>query len=397
MFIKKNSIRQCIVLKIRIDKSGKKIEHSFSRSLIKTIEALSYEDAQKKISEGDACSSKKIKEILTPLWNAFYALEIEKNARHPLDLELPEQKLTVNDFGEITSIGIKKRLESHKIIEDLMILANRCAAETLENNELPIVYRIHQSPKQEKFTLLSTLAKTNNIKLNLEKKPETKALNILLGRATSKTDRELISLAILRSMNQAIYSPEKHGHFGLNLTHYVHFTSPIRRYTDLIIHRQLVKFHKWDEENISHKAQIDFYTTSNHLSMTERRSVCAERETKDRYIAKYLEKFIGRNFDGHVSGVSKAGLFIRLTQLGAEGLVPISSISNEYLSFDEKMQTLATRRKTLIFKLGSKVKIELLESCLVSGSLIFKIIALEGKKILVNRKINRFRKRRRYR
>ena len=262
---------------------------------------------------------------------AYQATVISKQRRQPLKLNLPERQIKITDKGEVDSIKFKKQLIAHELIEEFMIMANVCAAETLTKKNINTLFRIHEEPKIERINSLMEAVKSIGLNLPKSQVLKTADLNKLLYQA-SKTDySEVINLNVLRTMTQAYYSNKESSHFGLNLRKYVHFTSPIRRYADLLVHRALITAHNWDKEDMPSKGKLpNLEKIASHISITERRSMVAERETIDRYLARYLKDKVGGEFHCTISGITRFGIFIQLNEIGADGLIPLSNFSNEY-------------------------------------------------------------------
>ena len=371
--------RACIVVKIQIDSAGKKLSHKFSRAIIQSGASLEYGEVQEAMDKGTGRAKvlNLLDTVLKPLYSAYYSLKISRETRGPLELNLPERQIKIDEKGIVTEVRFKERLEAHKLIEEFMILANVCAAETLSENKIPTVFRVHEEPEKEKIEVLRKTARSAG--LNLRKGQNIKAIHIneLLAQAESVPFRDLINLSTLRSMNQAYYSPENFGHFGLSLSKYAHFTSPIRRYSDLIVHRALIfalglgddGLKNTDIDNISHTAE--------KISECERRSMVAERDTNDRYLAQFLAEKIGSEFCGSISGVSNFGIFVRLDETGADGIVPVRTIAQEYFKYDKSENRLIGSKTGLMLELGMSVRVILKEVEPLAGGIVFQLTQLE--------------------
>ncbi len=384
--LKEAEFRSALVVQIWINKKGEKTAHQFFRCVIKNTIATTYEKAQSAL---DAVSGNKIdtklKVIMEQLNSAYRLLQNQTKAREPLDLELIEQEILFDNAGEVAAIRSKPRFDSHKIVEEFMILANICAAETIKKNKLPFLYRIHEPPAFEKLLNLKTIAKTLGVNLNTGAKITSRDLNNLLKKAKKENCSDLISMSILRSMSQAQYSPENQSHFGLSLPCYTHFTSPIRRYSDLLIHRALIHIHKWDvESNV--KNQVELLKIGEHLSGTERRSMLAERDTKDRYLASFLKDRIGGEFSARINGLSKSGIFVRLHETGADGFIPISYLHNDRYKLNNDRNKLIGRFSKITINIGANVVVKLKEANPISGNLIFNLIEYENETIPISNK-----------
>ncbi|NND41184.1 MAG: RNB domain-containing ribonuclease, partial [Silicimonas sp.] len=296
----------------------------------------------------------------------------------PLDLDLPERQIVLDDEGNVRSVAFKERLDAHRLIEEFMVLANVAAAETLGAKRQPLLYRVHEEPAPEKLEALRETAQSAGLTLAKGQVLKTAHLNRLLHAAQDTDHDELINMATLRSMTQAYYSPENFSHFGLALKAYAHFTSPIRRYSDLIVHRALISAHGWADDGLSTDEIDRLDATAQHISETERRSMTAERDTTDRYLAAYLSERVGTELTGRISGVQRFGAFVKLDETGADGLIPVRSIGSEFFHFDGDTQTLMGSETGLTIALGQKVTVRLSEAVPVTGGLILDLLEVDG-------------------
>ncbi|MES1991261.1 MAG: ribonuclease R [Pseudomonadota bacterium] len=368
--------RACLAVRMVFDKNGNKTSHEFVRGLMRSAARLTYRQMQEAIDGApDDKTGPLLAPVLQPLWNAYKTLCIARGARGPLDLDLPEYKAEIDPTGRIAAVHIAAKYESMKLIEEFMIQANVCAAETLQQKGRKLVFRVHDAPSREKLIALSEFLKTLDINFPKGQVMKPAAFNNILHDVHGREYDEMVSTIVLRSQAQAIYSPDNIGHFGLNLRHYAHFTSPIRRYADLIVHRALVsstdakaKDGQSDEE-IGAMEEI-----AEHISTTERRSMLAERDSNDRFIATFLEARIGAEFRGRISGVTRFGLFIKLDETGADGLVPIANLGTEFFHHDEAAHALIGERSGLTYRLGEQVTVRLEEAVPVTGGLRFEMI-----------------------
>ena len=380
--------RPCIAVEMKLDAEGRKTGHRFVRGLMRSPAALAYEQVQSAIDGApDDATADLLEPVLKPLWAAWRAADAARDRRQPLNLDLPERRIVLGDEGEVLSVAFRDRLDAHRLIEEFMILANVCAAETLERKQTPLLYRVHEEPDPEKIEKLREIADAAGLTLAKGQVLTTKALNRLLDQAAGRDEAELINLSVLRSMTQAYYSPQNFGHFGLSLRAYAHFTSPIRRYSDLVVHRALIAAHGWGGGVGKHKdklSELDIErldATAEWISATERRSMQAERDTTDRYLAAYLADRVGSEFHGRVSGVARFGLFVKLDDTGADGLVPIGTLGDEYFHHDRDAQTLMGDRSGRTIGLGQRVLIRLSEAQAVTGGLVFELLELEGESL----------------
>jgi ribonuclease R len=302
---------------------------------------LSYEQAQAAIDgRTDDTTGPLLEPVLKPLWAAWTTLEKARVKRAPLELDLPERKIRLDDKGHVASITVPERIDSQRLIEEFMIQANVAAAETLEQQRSPLLYRVHDAPSQDKLRALAEFLATLDIKLARGSAMKPKDFNVILGRVRDTEVQQLVSDVVLRSQAQAVYAPENLGHFGLNLRRYAHFTSPIRRYADLIVHRSLIRALGFGKDGLDDGAIARLEEIGEQVSTTERRSMVAERDTIDRLVASHLADRVGASFHARISGLVRAGLFVRLAESGADGFVPVSSLGQDYFVHDEHAQAL---------------------------------------------------------
>ncbi len=301
--------------------------------------------------------------------------------RAPLNLDLPERRIVLSDEGKVLSVAFRDRFDAHRVIEDFMILANVAAAETLEAKRVHLLYRVHEEPNPEKLEALREIVGTVGLTLAKGQVLKTAHLNRLLDGVAGTEHAEMVNMSVLRSMTQAYYAPENFGHFGLNLTRYGHFTSPIRRYADLVVHRALVRAHGWGKDGLTHDEEIGLAETGEHISMTERRSMMAERDTTDRYLATYLADRVGSEFAGTIAGIARFGVFVKLDETGADGLVPISALGREYFLHDPDSQTLTGEKSGRVIGLGQRVLVRLAEAAPITGGLLFELLEVEGRRL----------------
>ncbi|QIE54266.1 ribonuclease R [Pikeienuella piscinae] len=371
--------RPCIAARMVLGPDGGMRGHSFHRGLMRSPAALTYERVQAAMDGApDEGIAPLVESVLKPLYGAFKAAWLARERRAPLHLELPERRIELSETGEVTAVRVRERLAAHKLIEEFMILANVAAAETLEKKRRPFLYRAHEEPNPLKLDALRTLAEEAGYRLAKGQVLQTRHLNALLDAAAGTPDAELINLSVLRSQTQAYYAPENFGHFGLSLRSYAHFTSPIRRYADLIVHRALIAAHGWGDDGQTMEEAADLGGIAEHISMTERRSMDAERDTVDRYLSAYLADRIGAEFDGRVSGVARFGLFVKLDESGADGLVPISSLGAEYFRYDEARAALVGEKTGKTITMGARARVRLAEAAPLTGGLLFELLDAEG-------------------
>ena len=371
--------RACIAVRMRITEAGELLDQRFVRGMMRSVASLHYEEVQAAIDgEPNDRTGPLLEPVLEPLYAAYGALVRAREARQPLDLDLPERRIVLSEDGHVTSVAYKDRLDAHRLIEEFMILANVAAARELERRKTPLLYRVHEEPAPEKLDALRETAQSVGLTLAKGQVLKTAHLNRLLRAAEDTDHQDVIHMSTLRSMQQAYYHPGNFGHFGLALRAYAHFTSPIRRYSDLVVHRALVTAHGWGDDGLSADEIERLEATAQQISETERRSMMAERDTTDRYLASYLSERVGTEIGGRISGVQRFGVFVKLDETGADGLVPIRSIGQEFFHFDRENQTLMGADTGQIISLGQRVTVRLVEAAPVTGGLILELLEIEG-------------------
>jgi ribonuclease R len=308
------------------------------------------------------------------LYAAFRALSAARLARGTLDLDLPERRVVLDRDGRVASVAPRPRLDSHRLIEEFMILANVAAAEELERLHQPTMYRNHAPPSEEKLASLRDFLHGFGISLPPGDQVHPRDLDRVLRRVAGTQDAPLVNEVMLRSQSQAEYSPDNIGHFGLALPRYAHFTSPIRRYADLLVHRALIRGLQLGDGALAKDEAERFPDTALHITATERRAQLAERDAIDRYLAAHMADKVGANFAARISGVTRFGLFVTVAESGASGLVPVRSLPDDYWRYDEREQTLTGQRTRLAFRLAQEVDVRLAEASPVTGGLIFHIL-----------------------
>ena len=366
--------RPALAVRMVIGADGRKRSHTFHRVLIRSAARLHYEQAQLAVSgRTDEVTEPIVKPIIAPLYAAYRSVARARDERGPLDLEIPERKIMIKSDGTVDRVIMPQRLESHRLIEEFMILANVAAAETCERARVPLVYRVHDEPAAEKVNALREFLATLDISLPKGGTPRPDAFNRILARVKGRDVERLVNEVVLRTQAQAEYAPENFGHFGLALRRYAHFTSPIRRYADLIVHRALIRALKLGPDGLTEGTDTGALAEiAASISAAERRAMKAERETADRLIAHFLADRIGAIFDGHISGVTRAGLFVELDGTGADGFVPASTIGDEYFRYNEAGRAFVGTSAT--HRLGDAVTVELVEAAPVAGALRFKLL-----------------------
>ncbi len=371
--------RACMAVRMKIDAQGNKLSHRFTRGLMRSKASLHYGQVQAAM---DGAIEPKVaplmEEVIRPLYACYEVMKRARAIRQPLDLELPERKILLSDEGKVLSVAFYERFDAHKVIEEAMILANVAAAEELIRLKRPLLFRVHEEPSPEKLDALREVAEASGFTLAKGQVLKTSHLNRLLSQAQGTEFDELLNISTLRSMTQAYYNPQNFGHFGLALRNYAHFTSPIRRYSDLIVHRALILGHGWGDDGLSHQDIEMLEETAKLISDAERRSMAAERDTVDRYLAAYLSDRVGQTFTGRVSGVQKFGLFVKLDETAADGLIPIREVGREFFYSDADNQPLTGSDTGLTIGLGARVTVRLAEAIPVTGGLTLQLVEIEG-------------------
>ena len=368
--------RATMAVRMTFDANGKKLRHQFVRGLMRSAAKLSYEQAQAAIDgQPDDTTGPILETLLKPLWAAHACLSRGRNERQPLHINSPERRVYLDTDGNVTRIEPRVQLDAHGLIEEMMIQANVSAAEELEKHKTPLIYRVHEAPSLEKIQNLADFLGTLGIPWNRGEPPRTPRFNQLLDGAKDGPNAEIINEVVLRTQMQAHYSPENLGHFGLNLDHYAHFTSPIRRYADLVVHRGLIRALKLGDDGLTDYEIKTLGDTAEHITATERRSMQAEREAIERYIAAFLHDKVGGSFEGRIVGVTRFGLFVKLHDTGADGIVPVSSLRDDYYIHDDVQHALIGERSGRRWRLGAKIEVKLLEAAPLTGGLLFEALS----------------------
>jgi ribonuclease R len=337
---------------------------------------LSYEQAQAAIDgRPDDKTGPILESILKPLWAAYHTMKKGRDARSPVGIESTERKVVIDAEGQIASITPRSSLDAHKLIEEMMIQANVSAAEQLEAKRSPLIYRIHDAPSPEKLMALGEFLATLGIAWTRGETVRTERFNRLLDLVRDTPNADIVNEVVLRTQMQAHYSDENIGHFGLNLQRYAHFTSPIRRYADLIVHRALIRALGLGDDGLTDRDLAQIKSTAEMITFAERRAMAAERDAMDRYIAAFLADHVGAEFDGKITGVTRFGLFVRLAETGADGLVPVSTLGGEYFIHDDKAHALVGERSGARWPLGMTVRVRLAEATPVTGGLVFHMLS----------------------
>ena len=366
--------RGCMAVEMWLDKNGHKLRHKFCRGMMRSAARLTYDQVQRAMDgQPDDTTAPLLDTVIKPLYGAFDAFLQARKRRGVLELDVPERKIELNDQGQIVAIAPRARFDSHKLIEEFMIAANVCAAEELERIKQPCMYRIHDAPSEEKLEALREFLEGAGYTLNKAAVLRPRDFNQILEKAKDTPEAELINTVVLRSQSQAMYSPDNIGHFGLALNKYGHFTSPIRRYADLLVHRALIAGLKLGEGGLPPEEGERFEEIGAEISGTERRAAMAERDAVDRYVAAYMADKVGAEFPGKISSVTHFGLFIALQETGADGLVPISTLPDDYYVHDAANHMLVGQNRGKTFRLGDQVVVRIADADAATGSLALRL------------------------
>jgi ribonuclease R len=367
--------RATLAVHMWINAAGKLLKYKFVRGLMLSRARLTYEQVQAAYEGNpDEITRPLMLMVIKPLYEAWKVLDAARIKRGALDLDIPERKITVSEAGHMTGVAVRLRLDSHRIIEEFMILANVAAALALEAKKAPCIYRIHDRPTGDKLMSARTFLEAFGLSLPKTGIAEPAQINHVLKKAKDLPAGFLINEVILRSQAQAQYNPDNIGHFGLALQHYAHFTSPIRRYADLLVHRSLIGAYNLGEGALSSPEIGKLHDMADHISATERLSAEAERNSVDRFTAAFLKDKIGMVFSGRIGGVTRFGLFIKLDQTNADGLVPIRTLPDDFYNHDEGQHALIGRRTGRIFRLGAPVMVRLIEADILTGSTLMELV-----------------------
>lgn len=370
--------RACLAARMRITSTGRLLDHRFERALMRSRARLTYEQVQAAHNGvQDSITDPLTETVIAPLYGAYEALSKARGHRGTLDLELPEHVVHLHEDGSVHRLGLRQRLDSHRLIEEFMITANVAAAQALGERQVPCLYRIHDSPDPARLEALREFLKPLGYSLSKGQVIKPIMFTQVLDQAADRPEAEMINQMVLRSQAQAAYSPDNIGHFGLALPQYVHFTSPIRRYADLTVHRGLIRTFKLGHGGMTDRELERLESIGTHISSTERRAAQAERDAVDRFVAAYLSEQVGQIFEARVSGVTRFGLFVTLRDTGADGLVPISSLPEDYYEHDERSHTLVGRRWGRVFRMGAAVRAKLIEADPLTASTVFNLVDVD--------------------
>ncbi len=372
--LKPEEDRPCLVAEMWIGADGSLKRHRFSRALMRSRARLTYEQVQDAIDgRTDEATEDLLEAVLKPLYAAFAALDQARVRRGTLDMEIAEKQVLLGNQGEVRGIVPRQRLDSHRLIELFMVTANVAAAEALEARRQACMYRVHPPPDAAKVAALGEVLRALGLPFAKGQPIRPALFSKVLDQVAGTAAAPLIGELVLRSQSQAFYAPSNEGHFGLSLLRYAHFTSPIRRYADLLVHRALIAAYGLGDDGLAAEDAAGFAEWGEAISKCERRAAMAERDTLDRFTAHFLAKQVGAILPGRVTGVTRFGLFVRLNESGADGLVPVTSLPDDFYDHDERLHALVGRRWGRRYRLGEPVMVRLVEAEALTGSLILEL------------------------
>lgn len=392
--LKPGEDRACMTVHMWYDAAGNKLRHKFERGLMNSHANVTYQQAQAALDGiTDDITEPLLEPVLKPLFGAFNALMTAREKREPLELDLPERKIELDETGHVKGISLRERLDTHRIVEEFMIAANVAAAEELEKHKMAAMYRVHEEPPLDKLENLRDFLRTLDLNLAKGAVMMPRLFNGILNMVRDTAHEHMVNEVVLRSQTQAYYSPENRGHFGLALTRYAHFTSPIRRYSDLLVHRGLIRALKLGKDGLTDLEIEEMDAIGEQISATERRAMAAERDSTDRYMASYLADHVGDNFVGRITGVTRFGLFVELEPSGGDGLIPISEIGADYYFHDETKHALVGEKTGETFRIGDRLDVRLTEANRLTGGLKLELLGSDSGPRMKNMKFMKDRRR----
>ena len=367
--------RACLAVRMWIDAGGTILRHNFERALMRSAARLTYREAQDAADgRGDRVPEPIASDVIGPLFGAFAALERARHRREPLEIDLPERRIRFGGDGAILAIEQRERLDSHRLVEAFMIAANVCAAATLSKAGAPCIYRVHGEPERDGLVALREFLETLGLGIPKSQTPRPADFNRVLRAAKGTAHEHLVNQVILRVQAQAVYSPDNAGHFGLALGKYAHFTSPIRRYADLLVHRALIAVCKLGPDG--QLMELDeLREIGEAISAAERRAMAVEREALDRFTTAFMADRAGATFEGRISGVTRFGLFVTLAETGADGLVPMRMLGERF-RLDAHRHALIGEGSGTTYRLGDPIEVRLAEADSLTGRLRFDLTEL---------------------
>jgi ribonuclease R len=383
--LKQGEDRAAMACHFVIDKSGQVTSWRFTRALVKLRANIAYERAQAAYDAGQPDDGWDVDVLptLQNLWGCWTSLAKARDARKPLNLDLPERQVILDELGNIAEIRVRERLDAHRLIEDYMIAANVAAAKALEAKKAPVMYRVHEVPSREKLISLKDYLETFGQSFAMGQVMTPATFNRIIDTFKGEDNAREVMEAVLRTQTQAYYGPVNAGHFGLALGSYGHFTSPIRRYADLLVHRSLVDAYHLEvphkPKSLPEKTGLGEHDRKGLaqigevISRLERRAMEAERETIDRYVAAWLGTKVGEIVAARITGVQNFGFFATVDGLGGDGLVPVSTLGRERFHYDEAARTLDSELGRVSYWVGQRLDLRLVEANPISGSLRFEL------------------------
>jgi ribonuclease R len=355
--LKPKEDRACLAVEIIISKQGAIRSYTFKRGLMRSVARLTYEQVQNAIDGNpDSTTAPLLEPILKPLYGAYKSLLKTRAQRGTLDLNIPELKVKFDQNGKVTAVLQRESLKSHQLIEEMMIAANVCAAKLLLKRNMPGLFRVHDKPDAVRVANLKMVLNSLKINVGKEKTFAPHQFNEVLSKTHSSPYERLVHDLVLRCQAQALYAPKNIGHFGLSLEEYTHFTSPIRRYSDLIVHRAIISTLNLGKDGFTYSLE-DLQRISEHINVTERRAASAERDTMDRYVIAFLQNHVGETFPATIVGVTKVGIFVSLDATGAQGLIHKRELPGEYYEFDQVYHRYVGTSTKRIYQLGQRVQV----------------------------------------
>ncbi len=369
--------RLCMVCEMRVDAHGETTRAKFYSGLMRSHARLTYERVWQAIGENNKSARRELKAVLPQLENlhALYKLFAKQRERRgAIDFDTEEVKYKLDVKGNVTSLGAQPRNDAHRLIEECMIAANVQAAKFLAKKKIPAPYRVHAAPPAGKYEDLLEFLREYKLKLPAIEKVTPADFSKLLAKTRDRVDAGLIQSVLLRSQSLASYQPANQGHFGLALDAYAHFTSPIRRYPDLLVHRAIRYALNGGEPDAYLYTESKMAVMATHCSQTERRAEEAERDVDERYKCAWMEQHVGAQFDGLITGVTSFGLFVELSESKVSGLVHVSQLPNDYYHFDPIRRLLSGERTHARYRLGDKVRVQVLRASMEERKVDFRLM-----------------------
>ncbi len=365
--LKPGEDRACLFAEMTFDKDGKRRSARFGRGLMRSHWRLTYEEAAGGGGDGPA-------DAVSRLYGAFECLERGRAARGPLELELPERTVAFDDAGAAIALGLRPNLTSHRLIEEFMVQANAAAAEALLAKGVDALFRVHDKPDPERIGLLAETAQSLGAAPPGARMDSAGRLNAMLARLDDGPVRAIVSELILRAQARARYGPDCDPHFGLALEAHAHFTSPIRRYADLVAHRALIRAYDLGEGGAVEDIEA-LEDLAEAINRTERRSATVERATLDRYAALLAVDHVGETLDGRIVGANRVGLFVRFDRPMLEGFAPVSSLPDDFWRLSRDGLAMEGRRSGKAFRLGDAVRATIIQADPATGAVTIDIRA----------------------